>query len=70
MPVQKAGCEALEYNNGTDLIKTGTLVTINNEIENNAIRNVRFDSTTGINYPSVLDNNWKLHPKIFIKGTI
>ena len=42
MPVQKAGCEALEYNNGTHLIKTGTLVTINNEIENSAIRNVRF----------------------------
>ena len=41
MPVQKTGCEALEYNNGTHLIKTGTLVTINNEIENSAIRNVR-----------------------------
>ena len=42
MPVQKAGCEALEYNNGTHLVKTGALVTINNEIENSAIRNVRF----------------------------
>ena len=44
MPVQKAACEALEYNNGTHLVKTGTLVTINNEIENSAIRNVRFSN--------------------------
>ena len=42
MPVQKAACESLEYNNGTQLVRTGTLVTINNELENNAIRNVRF----------------------------
>ena len=42
MPVQKAACESLEYNNGTHLVKTGSLVTINNELENNAIRNVRF----------------------------
>ena len=44
MPVQKAACEALEYNNGTHLVKSGTLVTINNEIENSAIRNVRLSS--------------------------
>ena len=40
MPVKKASCEALEFNNGTNVISTGSLVTINNEIENNAVRDL------------------------------
>ena len=36
MPVMKNVCESLEWNNGTETIKTGALVTLNNAVENNA----------------------------------
>merc|ERR1719370_1513800 len=35
MPVMKDVCASLEWSNGTDVIKTGSLVTLNNAVENN-----------------------------------
>ena len=31
-------CEGLEWNNGTDIVRTGALLTLNNAVENNATR--------------------------------
>ena len=37
-PTMKSYCEGLEWNNGTDVVRTGALLTLNNAVENNATR--------------------------------